>query len=411
MKAKSLGHRVTFVQARDVSLLRATATPDEQITAALEHVDRLVTVERLEADLAGAVRRIDADSPVHAVLTTSELAVLPTAHTAAALGLRTTPPDHLRQAVHKGECRTRLHRAGIRSPRHATVTTVEQALDAARELGFPLVAKPSRGVGKESTAIVGSESGLKEYFAGLRAQRAARSTALDGFISTAIVLESYLEGVLYSAEIVAGGGDPRVLLVTRRERAAHNELFEVAAVMPAGLSPDESAAVETYMRGIFRELGLTVGVYHVEFIMTREGPALVEINARMMGGMSPFLYHHVTGTDPFEILIREHLGEPLELPVPPFRRAGIVVAFSSVEGGVAPVDAERRIAEVAAEYRPLRHSLAVRDGQPIAKMTGNFSVFGYFCLEAADAGAARALGRELISDMGQALGLRLAEYR
>ncbi|MFB6506653.1 ATP-grasp domain-containing protein [Streptomyces sp. NPDC002466] len=408
--AKGLGHHVTFVEPLDVSTLRLTATSRDRVAAALEHVDRTFTVDRLAEDLDGRMRLIHEELPVDAVITTSELAVLPTARAAESIGVETTPEHRLARVVEKDLCRDLLVRAGIRSPRHATVTDAGEARTAAREIGFPLVVKPSRGTAKEGAAIIRAQDGLDAYFDGRAASRAARDATLDTLMGTRLVMETYLEGVLYSAEIVAGGGDIRVMMITRRERATHNELFEVAAVMPSGLPQERAADVEDYMRAVFGELRLTVGVYHVEFIMTADGPTLVEINPRMMGGMSPFVFRHVTGVDPFRVLVAEHLGERPELPGPPFDRAGIVVAFGSVEGGVLPADVERRVEALVDEYRPLRHSLNVRGGDRVPRLTGNYSVLGYFCLGARTTEEARYLGRALISDMSDALGQRLATY-
>ncbi|MDG4763217.1 ATP-grasp domain-containing protein [Solwaraspora sp. WMMD406] len=408
--AKDLGHDVTFVQARDLSTLRLTSTPAEHVAAALAHADRTVTVDTLDDDLVDEVVRIHAATPVDAVLTTSELAVLPTARAAEAIGVRGTAPDRLRRAVRKDECRDALRAAGIRSARHAAVTDLTQALLAADGIGYPLVVKPSRATAKESAAIVHSEAQLRTYFDGLRRERQARDSALEAFIGPRLVMESYLDGVLYSAEILGNGGDIRVMMLTRRERAAHNQLFEVAAVMPGGLSDAQAADVDDYLRTMFSSLGLTVGMYHVEFIMTAAGPVLVEINARMMGGMSPVVFAHVTGADPFELLIREQLGEAHEVPAPPYRTAGIVVAVGSVAGGVVPLGAVERVEQITKAYEPLRSSLRLRAGQRIARLAGNYTVLGYFCLAATSTDEARARGLELLSDLEDAVGLELAKY-
>ncbi|ARF56541.1 ATP-grasp domain-containing protein [Streptomyces gilvosporeus] len=410
-RAKQLGHRVTFVRPRDISMLQETSTPEERIAEALKPVDQVIALDALETDLESQLRQLHTRHPVDALLTTSEMAVLPTARAAESLGIRGTPVRHLAQAARKDVCRERLHAAHIRSPRHRTVTTADQARAAAAELGYPLVIKPSRGVAKEAAGIIRSPADLTAYFDGLHASRLLRSTALDAFLGTDLLMETYLEGELYSAEIAANGGDPRLLMLTRRKRAVHNELIEVAALMPADLPQEQAAEAERYMREIFRELRLTVGVYHVEFIMTKDGPALVEINSRMMGGSSPTIYEHVTQVDPFDILIREHLGEPCEAPAPPFGRAGIVVVFGSVTGGVAPPDIERRVARLREIYRPLRHGLGVRNGQQLPEITGNFSALGHFCLHAATPDGALARGRQLLSDMEAAFELPLARYR
>ncbi|MER7175895.1 ATP-grasp domain-containing protein [Streptomyces mesophilus] len=408
--AKEMGHFVTFIRPADASALKLSSLSRERIESAEKSVDQAVVVDRLEADLLGALRRIHAERRIDALLTTSELAVIPTVRAAEELGIRATSTLSMETAVTKDLCRDSLREAGIRSARHFRAEIREQAVEAARSLGLPLVIKPSRSAGKEGVAIIREERELSDYFDELPSSRRAMSQTVATLVSTRLLMEEYIEGVLHSAEIIANDGDIEVFMIARREQATNNPLYEVAAVLPAGLTDVEQREVKEYMQEIFSRLGLTVGVYHVEFIMSGDGPVLVEVNGRIMGGMAPFVYRHITGLDPFRLLVQEHLGEKPHVPRPPFGSAGISIALGSVSGGILPDGVEEQVEKVKQKYQPLASSLNLRSGQRIPKQLGNFTVFGFCCLPAETTEQARARGLELISDLENVLGFDIAKY-
>ncbi|WP_156724706.1 ATP-grasp domain-containing protein [Streptomyces apocyni] len=408
--AKEMGHFVTFIRPADVSLLALSSLSREHLESVARSADQAVVIDHLEADLLNALRRIHAERRIDALLTTSEPAVIPTVKAAETLGIRATSRLSMETAVTKDLCRDSLQVAGVRSARHRRAETCEQALDASRSLGLPLVIKPSRSAGKEGVAIIRAENELAAYFDELPSARQAMSQTLTSLVSTRLLMEEYIEGVLYSAEIIANDGEIEVFMIARREQATNNALYEVAAVLPAGLADAEQHEVKTYMQEVFARLGLTVGVYHVEFIMGADGPVLVEVNGRIMGGMAPFVYRHITGVNPFRLLIQEHLGEKSKIPQPPFRSAGISIALGSVSGGVLPDGVERQIEKVKQKHQPLASSLDLSSGQRIPKQMGNFTVFGFCCLPADTTEQARARGLEFISDLENAFGFDIAKY-
>ena len=58
-----------------------------------------------------------------------------------------------------------LERLHIRRPRGRTVMTVEEALEAARDLGYPVLMRPSYVLGGQNMIIAYDESDIREYMA------------------------------------------------------------------------------------------------------------------------------------------------------------------------------------------------------------------------------------------------------
>lgn len=408
--ARRLGHRASFLLADDLSMLDVMGVPERRVAEATRSAARVTRVPRLTEDMPEAVARLHAEDPVDAVITTSDLAVMPTAHAAARIGARYPSPEALGAAIYKDVCRATMARAGLRSTGFASVQTLGQARDAAARLGYPVVAKPARGVGKAASAILADDDALEAHFGALPTRRALMQPGFERFVSSRTVLEQYIPGGLYSAELAVSEGVARPLVVARRERAAHNPLFEVAAIMPSGLPDATEDEVVGYLQAVLTCVGLDTGVFHIEFILSPDGPVLVEINARMMGGISPQLYRHLTGLDVFETLIGLHLGEPNRADKRAVTRSGMVMAIGAVEGGRIPADVAERTTELFARHPLIENFLRLEPGAAVEAFSGNFSTLGHVALLAPDRESAPAVGLAFIADLERALGLRLARY-
>ncbi|NMT50663.1 hypothetical protein, partial [Vibrio parahaemolyticus] len=57
-----------------------------------------------------------------------------------------------------------VDRLGLLQPENATVTTMEQAVEKSKEIGFPLVVRPSYVLGGRAMEIVYDEQDLRRYF-------------------------------------------------------------------------------------------------------------------------------------------------------------------------------------------------------------------------------------------------------
>src|SRR5206468_1631395 len=105
-----------------------------------------------------------------------------------------------------------------------------------------------------------------------------------------------------------------------RYRGNVDEVVELGGFMPARLDPATWRACEDYAVRVCRALGLDLGIFHLEIIVTADGPRLVEANPRMMGGALPLIYERFTGHSIQDHLIAVHLGSPLPVPALPERR-------------------------------------------------------------------------------------------
>ncbi|WP_165242824.1 ATP-grasp domain-containing protein [Corynebacterium lizhenjunii] len=181
-------------------------------------------------------------------------------------------------------------------------TSVEAA-DGARR--FPLIAKPRRGTGSQDIRIISTAEELAEF-------RQSHSATPDQ--EGQWVIEPYHQGPLYSAECYTDGKSYYFFGITNRIMSQPPEFVEVVKTFPhAHGTPWEDSARE-WTHSVLETIGYNAGFAHVEFIQTREGFELVELNARMAGALITPAVTACTNYDPYAMVIDEALGADVEVP-------------------------------------------------------------------------------------------------
>lgn len=396
--ARRLGYRSTLVvpliPEADPCMLGGGRSVEE-LRRLPDGPDEVISAPALDDGLYSLAAELHARTPFVAVLTTADEAAEYANEAALRLGLPANDRTAMDTACFKHLCRARLDEAGLPNARTAVARTRADVARVAAEIGFPCVVKPARSSGKEGVAILAGPSDALGYAGGC-----------DGPAGPWLV-EEYLTGELYSAEVLCLAGAAHLLGVTHRRRDAENPLLEAAAVFPAELSVDRHAAVRRFVAELFDALRLSMGVFHVEYIHTARGPILVEVNARMMGGSAPLSFLAVTGVDPYELLINSYLcPESVRLPD---AAVGGSVAFvlGARHAGVAPADAEEGLARLAERFDFLHSRHSVRNGEPIRGMVSNVTAAGGYCNYAESSAAAFAAYEEFTAGAEQVLGLPL----
>ena len=97
---------------------------------------------------------------VYKIVTAQETLLLPVAEANEALGLGAMSSETVKRTLDKSQLKETLKRAGIKTPRDQIVTTAEEALSFASEVGFPIVIKPVGGSGALTTFVIRDEEQL-----------------------------------------------------------------------------------------------------------------------------------------------------------------------------------------------------------------------------------------------------------
>ena len=375
------------------------------LAAEVVHVDDSQDAAQVEA----ALRACHLRHPVDAVFSTLQMCVYPAAEAAHAAGLCGTDLDGIRNARDKARCRELLAAHGVASVRHALVGDVDRALAALRDIGYPAIIKPTTGVAKLLTTIVHCPEDVVAHFAQAGVERAGLVDGLTYDVGLEFIIEQLAVGPLFSIEVGIGKHDEWMpLAIVRRKTARSNAIIELGSTMPSGLGDDEYERAAAYAHQVAVALGLGIGMFHVEFIYTRNGPLLVEVNPRIAGGTIPDLIRTATDVNLFEVLLDIHLGKRIGL-----RRLAAHTACSQTYLCSAS-DCTVREDLPSDWFEQFRGRIVagrsdIAPGKQLKAHRNNFGAYGIFSVTAPSYETAREEARRVHGDIMCALELELLE--
>lgn len=303
-----------------------TTRPGKYAFLSEDGAPEVVVVPRIDEDELHALigERFDGGAGVAGITSSSEYFIATAAALAARFGLAGPNADAVRAARDKSRQREVLAAGGVPVPAYRSVSSAREAVDAAREIGFPVVVKPVDGSGSVGVRACADAEEVE-----------AHAAALFAGSTTRALVESLVAGDEYSVEMFSG----RVVGITRKHLGDPPFFVEAGHDYPADV-PDEVAAAlaGSATRGT-ELLGLGWGPLHWELRIDGEGRAVpMEVNPRLAGGFIPELVRHAEGIDLIRETLRLVVGrEPGLLPVQR-RFASIRFLFPPGNGRLAAVE-------------------------------------------------------------------------
>jgi biotin carboxylase len=311
-RALELGYVLSIVEPDETSWYRDTEESRALLARTHRHFKSAEYARR--EDLFAVLRTIDAELKIDAVIGLFDRSIELAADAAAELGLLHTSPEVVRLCTNKYEARKRLDQFGFRNARCERVGTLDEARAASAAIGYPVILKPVSGAGSLFCCKANSPSDVDAYWGSVAEAMASSTTLGDSFVrkmQRGLVVEEYLIGEMVSVEIARADSDCEVLMISGRVRSTCDELVDYRIDMPAQVCSDQWQACSNYAREIVQALDLKHGVFHIELILTADGPVCVEINPRLMGGLMPALFTNFTGSNIYDRVFDLHLGRGL----------------------------------------------------------------------------------------------------
>ncbi|MEU8874113.1 pyridoxal-phosphate dependent enzyme [Streptomyces javensis] len=275
-----------------------------------------------EDDMAvlAAVRGAAAGRTVAGTTTTSDFYLEHTARLADALGVPGHAPGTAAACRNKALTREALRSAGVPQPEHAVVTDTAGIPGAVALVGLPCVVKPVDGSGSQDVRWCPDEATAVEH----AARVLAVTENVRGQESAGMVLvEEFVDGPEYSAEMFCTGGEAVCVGATRRTTTRLPHFVETGHLFPAGLPTASQAELAEVARHALKAVGFEHGPAHIEMRLTATGPVVIEINGRLAGGMIPEIVRAATGIDLLEQQVRAAVGLPVNLEPTRSRLAGL----------------------------------------------------------------------------------------
>lgn len=174
-------------------------------------------------------------------------------------------------AEDRGSFSTLLKENNIPYPKFGVIEDAEQAVQMSRELGFPLLVRPSYVLGGQSMKIVINEEELEQHVVKLLNDIPGNKVLVDHFLSGAIEAE---------ADAICDGEDVYIIgIMEHIEPAGIHSGDSYAVLPPFDLSENVMRQIEEHTKKIAVALK-TVGLLNIQFAVKDEIVYVIEANPR-----------------------------------------------------------------------------------------------------------------------------------
>ncbi len=182
-----------------------------------------------------------------------------------------TTPDSIDLAEDRERFQKMLQKLGLLQPSNCTARNAEQAVDAARQMGFPLVVRPSYVLGGRAMEIVYSEEGLLSYMQNAVSVSNDSPILLDRFLDNAVELD--VDAICDGKDVVIGG------IMEHIEQAGVHSGDSGCSLPPYSVTAEFQEQIRQQTAMMARALGV-VGLMNVQFAIQGGEIYVIEVNPR-----------------------------------------------------------------------------------------------------------------------------------
>lgn len=190
-----------------------------------------------------------------------------------------------------------LNSLGIPQPKGTTVFTADEAVEAARELGYPVLVRPSYVLGGQGMEIAYDEKHIREYMDIINLNIQEHP----------ILVDKYLLGREIEVDAICDGENVLIPgIMEHIERAGIHSGDSISVYPPQHIAPRIQRMVTEYTINIARSLHVK-GLVNIQFIEYAGDLYIIEVNPRSSRTV-PYI-SKVTGIPIVELGVRASLGE------------------------------------------------------------------------------------------------------
>lgn len=225
--------------------------------------------------------------PVDAILPVGDTPLLAAAQASTRLGLVHNSPDAVLASRNKYLMRLRLQAAGAQVPSFRCFPMQADPHLIKHEIPYPCVVKP---LALSASQGVIRANGPDEFAAAfLRVRALLERPDIRGKGDEAgegVLVEQFIPGAEVALEGLVTAGRLQTLALFDKPDPLNGPYFEETIyVTPSRLSPDLQARISECAEQAAVALGLCHGPVHAEFRVNDQGPWLLELAARPIGGL------------------------------------------------------------------------------------------------------------------------------
>ncbi|MEG6509060.1 carbamoyl-phosphate synthase large subunit [Methyloligella sp. 2.7D] len=226
-----------------------------------EDVLEIIAKEKTNGTLKGVIVQFGGQTPLK----------LAAALEAADVPILGTSPDAIDLAEDRDRFKALIEELGLVQPVNGIARSAEQAVEIAREIGFPLVIRPSYVLGGRAMEIVREEAQLERYI--------AEAVVVSG--KSPVLIDTYLrDAIEVDVDCLSDGKDVFICGVMEHiEEAGVHSGDSACSLPPHSLSDATIAELERQTEMLARALGV-IGLMNVQYAIQGDEIFILEVNPR-----------------------------------------------------------------------------------------------------------------------------------
>jgi carbamoyl-phosphate synthase large subunit len=255
-----------------------------------EHVMEILRVEQDNGTLHGVIVQFGGQTPLKLANALEE----------AGIPILGTTPDAIDLAEDRERFQAMVNKLGLKQPNNGIAHSDDEAMEIAKQVGYPLVIRPSYVLGGRAMEIVRDDAHLERYI--------NEAVVVSG--DSPVLLDSYLAGAIeLDVDALCDGKEVHVAGIMQHiEEAGVHSGDSACSLPPYSLSQDVIDELKKQSRALALELGV-VGLMNVQFAVKGDEIFLIEVNPRASRTV-PFVAKAVNSPIA-SIAARVMAGEPL----------------------------------------------------------------------------------------------------
>ena len=288
MALREVGYETIMVNSNPETVSTDYDTSDKLYFEPLTLEDVLEIVQREEP--VGVIVQLGGQTPLKLTRGLEEAGV-------TILG---TSPDAIDIAEDRRRFDKIVRELGIQQPPNGTATSVDEAVDAAEKIGYPVLVRPSYVLGGRAMQIVYDPESLREYFATAARVSEERPVLIDRFLEDAF--EADVDAISDGRDVVIGG-----IMQHIEDAGIHSG--DSACVLPPYLIGEAAMDLMREQTVALAKALHVVGLINVQYAIKNGVVYVLEVNPRASRTI-PFVSKAI-GVPLASLAARVMLGESL----------------------------------------------------------------------------------------------------
>lgn len=298
-----------------------------------------------------------------------------TAKVGEMLGLKGVPYEAALRARNKDLAREAYYEHNVPSARFKKVRNFEDAVEAVKEIGYPVVIKPTNCASSQNVFFVDSEEVLQKVS---NRMKEFKETYMGFRVREEYLVEEYIEGQEFSVEIFQK--DEKLLFATVTEKITSPLPFfvEYQHVLPTSVYEEETNEIINVAVSAARALGIKGGPSHVEIKMSKTGPRIIEVNGRPGGdNISSDLLPNALGIDVFKATVQYYLDMEINITPSKEKAASVIYLVADRNGVVSSIEG----LDVLNNENVINYNISVKSGDTVKIPESSDDRLGYIIVK------------------------------